>query len=103
MPRFALRDQVVQDYVGAANRCPRTRVIAEAVQKVEDGIGLLAARVVPGRRVSIKVAIVAHHSRLVEMMMNLAMGHRADFPGKGRRPRHMNLARSIKEVGLYGV
>src|SRR3982074_1397822 len=37
------------------------------------------------------------------MMMNLAMGHAADFPEERRRSGNMHLARPIEEVGLYSV
>jgi len=37
------------------------------------------------------------------MMMNLAMGHGADLPGKRLRSGHVQLARPIEEVGLDGV
>jgi len=37
------------------------------------------------------------------MMMDLAMGHRANLPGKEAGPGTLYLTRSIKEVGLDGV
>ena len=36
-------------------------------------------------------------------MMDFAMGHRANLPGKRSRSGNVHLARSIKEVGLDGV
>jgi len=87
---FALRDEIVEDDVGAANFGPGVSVVTVAVQQIEDGISLLAARVVAGRGVNEKAAVVADYFGLVEMMMNLAMRNVGDFPGKTWRAGNVN-------------
>ena len=100
---FALRDQIVENHVRAADSGPRARVVTESVQQIEDGIGLIAARVVAGRGINEKAAIVAYHARFVEMMMNFAMRDCADLPGKRCRSGDMHFAGAIEKVRFYRV
>ena len=100
---FALRDEVVEDDVGAADGGPGGSVITVAVKKVEDGIGLLACRVVAGRCVHVVVAMIADDGGLVEMMMNFAMRDSVCFPGERSGTGNMNFAGAVEEVGFDGV
>ena len=100
---FALGDEIVEDDVGTADGGPGAGVIAEAVEQVEDGIGLLAARVVAGRSVNEKVAIVADHAGPVEMMMDFAVRDVVDFPRERRRARDVQFAGAVEKVGLDRV
>ena len=56
---FALRDEIVEDDVGAADGGPGAGVVAVAMQKIEDRISLLGARIVAGRGVNEVIAVVA--------------------------------------------
>src|SRR5664279_1077120 len=66
---LALRDQVVEDDVGFANRRPPVGGIAEAVQQIEDGILRLCLGIEAGRSVHIEIALVPHDLRLEEVMI----------------------------------
>jgi len=100
---FALREEVVEDDVGAADGGPAGRVITIAVKKVEDGIGLPAGRIVAGWGVHVVVAMIADDGGLVEMMMNFAMRDIVCFPGERGGTGNMNFAGAVEEVGFDGV
>src|SRR5438034_5626600 len=85
---LAARDQVVEDHVSTAHLGPGARVVTEAVKQVQDGVALLALRIVPGRRVDVEVAVVADDRRVVEMMVDLSPRDRPRLP-RQRRPRHV--------------
>ena len=64
-----MRDQVVQDHVGAALVHPASRIVSEAVEQVENRIGLHAPGVVPCRGVDEEVHPSdqrADHGKLAE-------------------------------------
>ena len=64
---------------------------------------MLAARIVAGRGVNEKVAMVADYGGVVEVVMNFAEGTGADFPGKRRRPGNVDFVGARKEIWLDAV
>ncbi len=58
---FASGNEIVEYDVGAAHLGPGVIVVTVAVQQIENGISLLATRVVAGRSVHEEAAIVADH------------------------------------------
>src|SRR2546425_5725214 len=89
------------NHVRTADSGPRSRVVTESVQQIEDRIPLIAARVVARRGVNEKAAIVAYDARFVEMVMNFAMRDCADFPGKRCGTGDMHFAGAIEKVRFY--
>src|SRR5205807_496563 len=60
----ALRDEIIEDYVGAAGGGPRAGVVTESVEQIQDGISLFAPRIVAGRSINKKAAVIAYHGGL---------------------------------------
>jgi len=59
---------------------------------------LFGARIVFRRGVNVKITLVADDSRLIEMMMNFAVGNVGDFPGKGGRSGNVDFVGAIEEI-----
>ena len=87
---FSLRDQIVENHVGAPDRRPSAGIVAETVQQIKDGISFLRGRIVARRRVDVVIAVVTRDRGLVEVMMDLAVRHIVQFPRQRRRPGNMN-------------
>src|SRR5579862_9590156 len=82
LPRL---NEVVEDKIRAAHGRPPIRAIAVAMQQEKNGIRLLGVRVVVGRRVDVKVAVVADDLRMIEVAMDHAVRILAHFPGQRSR------------------
>jgi len=98
-----LRDEIVEDDVSAADGGPGLGVVAVAVEEIEDGISQFGARIVAGRSVNEKAAMIADYCGFVEVVMNFAVGNGGDFPGKRWRPGDVHLVGAIKEIWLDAV
>ena len=72
---LALRNQVVEDDVGAADSRPSAGVVAVAVQQIQDWVGRLRRRIVSRRGVDVIIPLVIGHCRLIAMMMDLTVRH----------------------------
>ena len=72
--RLAAGDEVVENHVGPTDRGPGGRVVAEAVQKVQDRVGRLRRGIVAGRGVDEEIAVVADEFVVVELVVVVVAG-----------------------------
>src|SRR5208337_677951 len=100
---LALGNQVVEDHVCATDGGPGARVIAETVQKVERGVKFLGFRIVGGGSINVKVPIIAHDPRPVEMVVDDAVWNVIDLPRQGGRSGHVHGTLGVKQVGFHQV
>ena len=80
---------------------PTARVIAEAVQKVEDRVSLFGFCAVAGWSINIEIPIITHYPGLVEVVMDRAVGDFVDFPRWRSRSGHMHNTPSVEQVRLH--
>ena len=72
--------RIVEDRCGTPNGSPSARVVAVAVEKIEDWVRRLGGGIIAGRSVHIEVPLIFGYRRLVEVMMYFAMRHVVQFP-----------------------
>ena len=86
-PGLLLRQQVVEDEAGAADRAPARVLVAAAVQEVEDGV-LRVAAVVARRRVDVHAPLRVERARVIPGHADLAVGNVAVGLERGLLARH---------------
>ena len=87
--------------MSAAHSGPSARIIAETVQKVEDGVKPVRFRIVAGRGIDVVIAIIAHNPRSIEVPVNHTVRHVVHFPGQGSRSGHVHDTLGVEQVGLH--
>ena len=81
---FPLRDEIVENDVGAAHRGPCACVVAKTVQQIQHGIRFFRRGIVARRSIDVVVALIVGHGRLIKVMMHFAARHILHFPRQRR-------------------